>query len=319
MFNTSSKTISAVTAVTVVLAISFATTTFWILLSEQAATAGLLTLDQAKIAQFNLTETPPPGLLQRDPQDIQREASGILNIAAKKTSDVTGDTQSAVSSAVTSLPQIEDYVPFNCSFGMIVFCVGFKHSRSCSSSQLTISAFVLDKIQDLPNPLRDSIQARVKDLSSLPGSLDSLPTAVLGCLIAGSLSFITLLLLSYCVAYGHPTRFATVIQKIGARTQTMVHFGVGLICCVPYVVLVAMQHSVTRAVEKLPAWVEIEAGKIFGISIGAMVFAIMFAAFLAILSCCIRAQSIREVSRIGPSTHSPADVTRSPTSTRCNV
>ncbi|KAL6162332.1 hypothetical protein ACJQWK_11268 [Exserohilum turcicum] len=112
MFNTSSKTISAVTAVTVVLAISLATTTFWILLSEQAATAGLLTLN------FNLTETPPPGLLQRDPQDIQRGASGILNIAAKKTSDVTGDTQSAVSSAVTSLPQIEDYVPFNCSFGL---------------------------------------------------------------------------------------------------------------------------------------------------------------------------------------------------------
>lgn len=202
---------------------------------------------------------------------------------------------------------------------MIVFCVGFKHSRSCSSSQLTISAFVLDKIQDLPNPLRDSIQARVKDLSSLPGSLDSLPTAVLDCLIAGSLSFITLLLLSYCVAYGYPNRFASIVRNIDARTQTMVHLGVGFICCAPYVVLVAMQHSVTRAVEKLPAWVEIEAGKIFGISIAAMVFAIIFAAFLAIFSCYIRAQSIREMSRIGPSAHSLADVTGSPISTRYNA
>lgn len=54
MFNTSSKTISAVTAVTVVLAISFATTTFWILLSEQAATAGLLTLDVSHPQAYTL-------------------------------------------------------------------------------------------------------------------------------------------------------------------------------------------------------------------------------------------------------------------------
>ncbi|EOA82637.1 uncharacterized protein SETTUDRAFT_22614 [Exserohilum turcica Et28A] len=253
MFTTSSKTIWTVTAVTVVLAIALATATFWILFSQQTATTGLFTLN------FNLTKSPLSASLQRDLlKDIKRGAGKILDVAATKTSDAMADTQSSASSAATSLPQIEDYVPLNCSFGMIRFCVGFKQGRSCSSSRLTVSALVLNKVQDLPGPLKDVIQARVEVLSSLPSSLDSLPTAVIGCLLTGSLSFITLLLLSCCVAYGHSTHLASIIQKIGTTKQMMVHFGIGLACCVPYVVLVAVQHNVTKALEQLPAWVEIK-------------------------------------------------------------
>lgn len=235
---------------------------------------------------------------------------------AKKAPDAADNIQSTVSSAAVSLLQIGEYVPVNCSFGIIQFCVGFNHGQSCSSSRLTVSEFVQGKIQDLPSPLRDSIQARVKDLSSLPHSLDSLPTAVLGCLIAGPLSFITLLLLSCCVAYGYPTHFADIIERIGARKQVMIHFGVGLVFCVPYVVLVAMQRKVIQDVEQLSAWVEIEVGRIFGTSIGAMVFAITLDAFLAILSGCIRAQRTRGVSRTRPSIYPLAAVIRPPTSTR---
>lgn len=104
----------------------------------------------------------------------------------------------------------------------------------------------------MPIPLKDDIQARVKDLSLLLANLNSLPTAVLGCLIAGFLLFIILLLLSYCVAYRYPTRFASIVQNISTRKQTMFHFGVGLLYCVPYILLVVVQHSVTRTIEQLP-------------------------------------------------------------------
>jgi hypothetical protein len=114
---------------------------------------------------------PSPALSQRDMlQDFQSAASRILDAAATKASDAVDHVQSAVSSAATALPQLEDHVPLNCSFGIIRFCIGFRHSLSCSGWPFTLSALLPDELQDLPGPLGNTLQAAIQELSPLPGS-----------------------------------------------------------------------------------------------------------------------------------------------------
>lgn len=253
--------------------------------------------------QFNFTRSlfdqqsvPSPALLQRDVlQDLQGAASSILDAAATKASDAVDNVQSAVSSVATALPQLEDHVPLNCSFGITQFCVGFRHSLSCSGWPLTLSALLPDELEDLPAPLEDAIQAGIQELSPLPGSLGNLPEIVIGSLIAGAVSMPLLLVLSCFVAFGWPSCIAKITQKLSTNTQILLHFGVGLVCCLPYVVLVAVQRKVMAAVEKLPAWVQAKAGEVFGLSVGVLVCAVVFAVLAAVLSGWHCSQSSREV------------------------
>lgn len=217
--------------------------------------------------------------------------------------------QSAVGSVATSVPQIEDYVPLNCTFGLVRFCVGFKRSLSCSSSPFTLSALVSDEIQDLPGPLGDAIESHIGELASLPGSVRSLSTGVMGCLIAGALSIMLLLLLSCSVAYACPASISRMVQKVSARKQMLFHLGVGMVCCSPYVALVAVQHNVIRALGKLPAWVQAEAGEVFGVSIGTMASVLVFAALVAVLVGWSRVQRDSEASVNRPLAYALSRVT----------
>lgn len=246
---------------------------------------------------------PSPALSQRDLlQGIQNEGSNILDAAATKASDAFGHVQSAVSSAAAALPQLEDHMPLNCSFGIIQFCVGFQHSLFCSGSHFTLSALLPDELQNLPGPLEDAIQARIQELSPLPGSLGNLSKGLEGCLIAGFVSMPLLLVLSCCVAFGCPGYIARITQKLSTKKQMLLHLGVGLVCCLPYVILVAVQRNVMAAVEKLPVWVEAEAGEVFSMSVGTLVSAVVFAVMAAVLSR-------REVTE-SRSGHPLEDVTR---------
>jgi hypothetical protein len=234
----------------------------------------------------------------------------MLDAAATNTSDLIGNMQRAVSSAEASLPQIKDYMPLNCSIGITRFCAGFTHRQSCSSSRLTLSALVPKETQNLPGPLRDAIQARSEELSQLSDSLSHLPSAVVSCLIAGSLSMIILLLLFYCVAYGFPSCISRICQRSSTRKQVLLHLSVNLVCCLPYLALVVVQYDAIKAVDELSAWVKVEVGDIFGVGIAVMSSAVVFAALSAILLGCIRAQNIAEISRTRPSMYPLTDFTR---------
>lgn len=208
------------------------------------------------------------------------------------------------------MPQLEDYVPLNCSFGLTQFCVGFKRSLFCSSSPFTLSALVPDEIRNLPRPLGDAIEARIGELAVLPSNVRDLSTGVIICLIVGALAMVALLLLSCSIAYACPASIGRAVQKVSTRKQMLIHFCVGMLCCSPYVALVAVQDDVIRPAQKLPAWVQAEAGEVFRVSIATLTFAVVFAALVAVLAGWTRVQRNREASVNSPSTHALTHVTR---------
>jgi hypothetical protein len=119
-------------------------------------------------------------------------------VAATKVSDAAGYVKSALSlavAAVPKLPQIEDYVPVNCTFSLKCFCVGYLYAQDllCSDSLFDISALLPDTIQDLLAPLEAAFRERIGDLSPLADHLSRLPTSVLTCLLIGICSIILVL------------------------------------------------------------------------------------------------------------------------------
>lgn len=90
----------------------------------------------------------------------------------------------------------------------------------------------------------------------------------------------------------------------------LIHFGLGMVCCSPYLALVTVQHDVVVAVEELPTWVQVEAGAVFSVSIGTAVCAILFAALSVVLAGWSRVHWGREASMNRRSTYALSGVTR---------
>jgi hypothetical protein len=235
--------------------------------------------------QFDLTSALPgplfssaPGPLpQRDIiQDIQNGASSLLEVAATRASDAASHVQSSISSAVASLPEapeIEDYFPLNCSFGIRQFCVGYRHeqSLSCSDSPFKISTLLPDEIESLPSLVEDALRERIGELYPLAHDLNSLPTSILICLIIGSITMILALGVSSCLAFDN-----RISRKAGPKARIVIYFFMAVACCVPYLALALIQNKVMRKAKGLPNWVAVEQGDIFGYSIGLFVCAAIF-------------------------------------------
>jgi hypothetical protein len=246
------------------------------------------------LRQFNFTSylsdqpaPSSPALPQRDIlHDIQNGASSILAVAATRVSDAASHVESAISSAAAALPQLEDYVPLNCSFGMRQFCVGYRGQQglSCSSSAFDVSDLLPDRIQDLPAPVEDAFRERIADLSPLANHLSSLSTSVLVCLIVGSMMMIFMLALSCCLAHAWPSCVASISPKVGTKTRVLVHLAVSMLCSAPYLALVLLQSKVVREAKGLPGWVEVKQGEVFGLSVGILVCAAVFVALSVVVS-----------------------------------
>jgi hypothetical protein len=222
-------------------------------------------------------------------QDIQNGANSLVAVAATRVSDAAGHVESALSSAVAAvpeLPQIEDYVPVNCTFGTRQFCVGYLHTPdlSCSDSPFDISALLPDTIQDLSAPLEAAFRKRMGDLSPLADRLSRLPTSVVICLVTGLLSMMLMLGASLYLAYGNHGQRVGTSRKLGRMWHVVVHLIMATACCAVYLPLILLQRTVIEEAKGLPSWVEAEEGAAFGLSIGLFVCAAVFVALSAIFS-----------------------------------
>jgi hypothetical protein len=225
-----------------------------------------------------------PALLYRDLlQDVQNGANSLVAFAATRVSDATGYVESALSSAVAALPelpQIEDYVPVNCTFGIHQFCVGCLHAQdaSCSDSPFDISALLPDAIQDLPAPLVAAFRELIDGLSPLADRLSRLPTLVGVCLILG-LSCMMILLGVFC--YQAYVNYCTA-QGPGHVWHVVIYLIMATVCCAPYLTLILLQRTAVKDAMGFPDWVEVQAGAAFGLSIGILVCTVVFVALSAI-------------------------------------
>lgn len=187
--------------------------------------------------------------------------------------------ESAISSAAASLPQIEDYVPLNCSFGIKQYCVGYinKENLTCSDTPFDISALLPVEIQALPGPVEDVVRERIGDLSPLAGDLSSLPGAVKICLIVGFICS-SLVLGLFC----YPAFYDSISQKASRNVRVLIYLSMALACCAPYFVLILLQTKVVNEAKKLPAWVGVEEGEIIRLSSGLLVCAVVLVPLAAV-------------------------------------
>jgi hypothetical protein len=207
-------------------------------------------------------------------------------VAATRASDAAGHVESAIGSAVASLPklpelQLDDYLPLNCSFGIHQFCVGYRHqqSLSCSSSRFDLAALLPDEIHALPGAVEDALQERIGDLSPLAGDLSSLPTAVLFCVSTGTFCMMVAILVTSCLAFDN-----SISRKAGAKARVLVHICMFVACSAPYLTLTLLQKNAMDEAGKLPAWVAVERGELFGHSVGLLVCAALFMVLSAIVT-----------------------------------
>jgi hypothetical protein len=230
-----------------------------------------------------------PALLHRDLlQDLQNGANSLVAVAATKVSDAAGRVESALSSAVAAvpeLPQIEDYVPVNCTFGMYHFCVGYLHAQdlSCSDSPFDISALLPETMQNFPAPLEAAFHEQIGDLSPLADSIGRLPRLVV-CLRLGLSAMMSMLGVSYYLAYSSYGRGFGASQKLGHISHMVMHLIIATICCAPYVTLMLLQRTVLEKAKANHDWMEVKEGGIFGLSIGLFVCAAIFVALSATFS-----------------------------------
>jgi hypothetical protein len=270
---------------------------------QRLATAGLLTLTVSPrreyehwiltedlCTQFNLTSTfsdliSPSSLQplsQRDIlDDLQNGANSLLAIAATRASAAAGHVESAISSVVASLPEvpnIENYVPMNCSFGTREFCIGYRHkqSLSCSDSLFNISVLLPDEIKALPDSVEDALRQRIGDLSPLADSFKSLRTSILICTLAGLFMMLLLVLLRI------PQFYNWIHKKfsLSFKTRVIILLFMAPACCAPYFALAILHRQVVKTAEKLPDWVAVEKGEVFEYSIGLVVCAVLLLVIL---------------------------------------
>lgn len=239
--------------------------------------------------QFNLTSyladtplPPSPTLPQRDIlQNIQNGANSLLAVAATRVSDVAGHVQSAVSSAAASLPQIEDYLPLNCTIGTEQFCVGYRNTQnlSCSHSPFELSALLPDAVQDLPGPVEDALRERMGDLLPLADDLSNLTASLNTCLIVGLISIIFVAVFACCLVCD-----TWISRKMGTVARLLIYLCVAVVCCAPYSALVTLHVKVMKGAQRLPVWVEVQKGEVMGLSIGLLVCAVIFVVLAAVAS-----------------------------------
>jgi hypothetical protein len=184
-------------------------------------------------------------------------------------------------SSLPDLPRLDDYVPHNCSFGTHQFCVGYRREQSlaCSDAPFDISALLPDEVRALPGPVADALYERLGGLSPLVEDLSDLPTSLLVCLIVGTACMMLALAVSTCLAFDN-----RISRKVGPRAQMLVHLLMAM-CCAPYLTLVLKQTSLVDRLEKLPTWVAVEKGEVFGYSVGLFVCAALFVALSAVMTC----------------------------------
>jgi hypothetical protein len=184
--------------------------------------------------------------------------------------------------SLPQIPEIEDYVPLNCSFGIRQFCVSYRHERSpaCSDSPFDISALLPDKALALPGLIEDALRDRIGELYPLVDKLSSLPTSVSICLIVGNINTMLALGLFGCLACDN-----RISRKTGLKARVLIYISMAMACCAPYLALALIQSKVVKEAESLPAWVKVEQGDMFGYSIVLLVCALVFAALSAAASC----------------------------------
>lgn len=203
-------------------------------------------------------------LLDRDllqqVQDIQNGAKSALSAAATRVVDAADQAQSAVSSVATSLQDMEERLPRNCSLGTKRFCIGYEHESNCSDLPLNLSGLLPASVHDLPAPVEDAIRDRAEALSRLAGTSSKLPAVfVPGTLISGLVSMSAIAVLSLCLAFRW-LPCATILSKLNVWLRALALLSLGLACCSPLILPALFLDTILRAADELPSWVEVERG-----------------------------------------------------------
>ena len=205
-------------------------------------------------------------LLDRDlfqqVQDIQNGAKSALSAAATRVVDAADQAQSAISSVATSLQDMEERLPRNCSLGTKRFCIGYEHESSCSDLPLNLSGLLPASVHDLPAPVEDAIRDRAEALSRLAGTSSKLPAVfVPGTLISGLVSMSAIAVLSLCLAFRWLPCATKILSKLNVWLRALALLSLGLACCSPLILLALFLDTILRAADELPSWVEVERGE----------------------------------------------------------
>jgi hypothetical protein len=276
-----------------------------ILCADQNASSGFMTLKvnisrlcrMVNITRLKISITPlfrdqlTPEAVRSAPrdilQDLRDEASNAVNSAASRVNEVANHVESAVSSAIASSPNLDDFVPSNCSFGMEQFCLNFNSTKQdtiCIRSSFEPLKLLPESVRGLPEPLQLAIEKYLEAFNPVTDKLRSLPAQAKAWLISGTISVTLLLILGLVILYVFhlkPLSLVATWCRNRASVTLVVCFTLGVISCLPYVLLVHVQHKVYSVAASISDWVDVEKGQILGLSIGILSCGLSFSVLLA--------------------------------------
>jgi hypothetical protein len=138
-------------------------------------------------------------------------------------------------------------------------------------------------ILDLPNPVENTIRERVDALAPLADRLTQFPTLyALNTLVAGLVLIATIIAFSIWLVFDRQSRIATTLQEQNVGIRMLALLGSGLVCCIPFLLLVFITHTLVEKAKELPSWIKVEKGEVGGLGFGALGCALFLTVLAAV-------------------------------------
>jgi hypothetical protein len=183
---------------------------------------------------------------------------------------VVSQVRSAANAVATAVPAaIEAIVPRNCSIGATQFCIGLAHNVSCYPLPPDISGMIPSEIRNKLGEELESIQ--IFETAFRTALTKITPTTFRTVWIAGFVLIFLILASSLFSIHG----FVLLNHRM---LRITCHLVVGLIFCIPFIVLVVILRILLSKARALPSWIQVVEGELLGLFIGGLCCAVTLVA-----------------------------------------
>ena len=132
----------------------------------------------------------------------------------------------------------------------------------------------LDFLGPLQSEVSNLIQAGLDSLQPLADRIPHITTYMQTCLIVGIALATLSTLLFFVSVVGRLFCLTRILLQLNLVPRVIVHLALGLLCCLPFLVLVVILHIFQTKTKSLPSWIDVQQGQLGGLSVGTLCCAI---------------------------------------------